>query len=221
MKSIDTIRLRKTVGWLGMLLPIIVLALCLIFQCVPGHVFPDSISATYYFAPTITPFMGILIAASILLMCYRGYEKIDDVINTLTGIAGLCICLFPCSNPEMYAMGLIPDYVGTFQLPVVISGWIHNISAALFFMLLAYNVLFLFTKSGGEMTENKKKRNLIYKICGIGMMAALLAIVVVAIFNIWAGTWVVEAIALFFFGIAFLTKADVYPWLFCDTPNAD
>jgi hypothetical protein len=114
MKSIDTIRLRKACGWLGMLLPIIVLALCLIFQCVPGHTFPDSISVTYYFAPTITPFMGILIAASILLMCYKGYERADDVINTLTGIAGLCICLFPCSNSEMYEIGLIPDYVGTF-----------------------------------------------------------------------------------------------------------
>ena len=110
MKSIDTIRLRKTVGWLGMLLPIIVLVLCLIFQCVPGHVFPDSISQTYYFAPTITPFMGILIAASILLMCYKGYERIDDVINTLTGIAGLCICLFPCFNPYYPKAAL----VGTF-----------------------------------------------------------------------------------------------------------
>ena len=75
MKSIDTIRLRKTVGWLGMLLPINVLVLCLIFQCVPGHIFPDSISQTYYYSPTITPFMIILGAASILLMCYRGYEK--------------------------------------------------------------------------------------------------------------------------------------------------
>jgi hypothetical protein len=111
MKSIDTIRLRKTVGWLGMLLAIIVLVLCLIFQCVPGHIFPDSISQTYYFEPTITPFMGILIAASILLMCYRGYEKIDDIINTLTGIAGLCICLFPCTvSSALDADGL----VGTF-----------------------------------------------------------------------------------------------------------
>ena len=111
MKSIDTIRLRKTVGWLGMLLPIIVLVLCLIFQCVPGnHIFPDSISQTYYFAPTITPFMGILIAASILLICYKGYERIDDVINTLTGIAGLGICLFPCFNPYYPSNAL----VGTF-----------------------------------------------------------------------------------------------------------
>lgn len=209
MKSIDTIRLRKTIGWLGMLLPIIVLVLCIIFQCVPGHILPDSISQTYYYEPTITPFMIILGASSILLMCYRGYEKIDDVINTLSGIAGLCICLFPCGNNREV-------HVGTFQLHENISAWIHNISAVLFFGLLAYSVLFLFTKSSGEMTKNKKKRNIIYRVCGIGMVVALLSIVLVNVFGIWGGTWAVEAVALFFFGIAFLTKADVYPWLFCD-----
>ena len=210
MKSIDTVRLRKWVGWLGMLLPIIVLALCLIFQCVPGdHYFPDSISATYYYAPTITPFMIILGAAGILLMCYRGYTLCDDIINTITGVAAECICLFPCWSSRY-------DLVGTFQIPVEVSMWIHNISAVVFFGLLAYNVLFLFTKSSGEMTPNKKKRNIIFRVCGIGMAASLLAIVFVSIFNIWAGTWAVETAALFFFGIAFLTKADVYPWLFCD-----
>lgn len=217
MKSIDTVRLRKACGWLGMLLPIIVLVLCLVFQCVPGHMFPDSISQTYYFAPTITPFMIILGAASILLMCYRGYERIDDIINTLTGIAGLCICLFPCSNSYLK----LEAYVGTFQIPMEISGWIHNISAVLFFGLLAYNVIFLFTKSSGEMTKNKKKRNIVYYVCGIGMAIALVGIIFVNLFKVYAGTWAVEAIALFFFGIAFLTKADVYPWLFCDSKNED
>ena len=71
------------------------------------------------------------------------------------------------------------------------------------------------------MTKNKKIRNIIYYICGVGMVIALLAIVVVAIFEVYAGTWLVEAVALFFFGIAFLTKADVYPWLFCDSENED
>jgi hypothetical protein len=165
--------------------------------------------------------MGILVSASILLMCYKGYDKTDDVINTLTGIAGLCICLFPCSNPDMVAMGIIPNYVGTFQLPVVLSGWLHNISAILFFALLSYNVIFLFTKSSGEITGNKKKRNLIYKICGIGMICAMSILVLVLVFDIWAGTWAVEAVALAFFGIAFLTKADVYPWLFCDSKDED
>ena len=102
-----------------------------------------------------------------------------------------------------------------------VSGLIHNLSAAVFFALLAYNVIFLFTKSSGEMTKNKYIRNIIYRVCGIGMAVALLAIIFVSIFEIYAGTWVVEAIALFFFGIAFLTKADVYPWLFCDSKNED
>ena len=220
MKSIDTVRLRKCLGWLGMLLPIIVLVLCLIYQCAPnGHIFPDSISATYYFAPTITPFMIILGAAGIVLVCYHGYTWVDDLINTLTGIFAWCICLFPCSNPEMYELGMIPNYVGTFQIPVEISGWIHNISAALFFLLLAYNCIFLFTKSSGEMTRNKRIRNIIYYVCGGGMATSLVAILIFGQF--YAGTWWVEAIALAFFGIAYLTKADVYPWLFCDSANRD
>ena len=53
------------------------------------------------------------------------------------------------------------------------------------------------------------------------MILALLAIVLVTVFGIWGGTWMVEAVALFFFGIAFLTKADVYPWLFCDSADVD
>ena len=28
--------------------------------------------------------------------------------------------------------------------------------------------------------------------------------------------WLTETFALFFFGISFLTKAEIYPWLFCD-----
>lgn len=214
MKSIDTIRLRKFVGWLGFSLAFIVLALCLIFDCVPGaHVLPQSISATYYYAPTITPFMIILGSASILLMCYKGYTWVDDLINTITGIAGLCICLFPCFNGKM------DTFVGTFQVPARISGWIHNGSAILFFGLLAINCIFLFTKSSGEMTRNKKIRNIIYRVCGIGMLVALPCVVIFN--NIHAMTWAMEAIALVFFGIAFLTKADVYPWLFCDSANED
>jgi hypothetical protein len=50
----------------------------------------------------------------------------------------------------------------------------------------------------------------------------LVALPCVVIFNnVHAMTWAMEAIALVFFGIAFLTKADVYPWLFCDSKNED
>jgi hypothetical protein len=212
MITIDTIRLRKAIGWLGFSLAWIVLVLCAVFQCVPGgHLFPDSISATYYYAPTITPFMIILGASGILLICYRGYTWLDDLVNTATGIFALGICLFPCFNGGV-------GRVGTFQIPVEISGWIHNASAAMFFILLAYNVLFLFTKSSGAMTKQKKIRNIIYYVCGSGMLTAMVCLF---IFKGHAVTWWVEAIALMFFGIAYLTKADVYPWLFCDSANED
>ena len=48
-------RLRCFVGWLAILLPWIVVILSLAF----GYNFPASISATYYRAECITPFMII------------------------------------------------------------------------------------------------------------------------------------------------------------------
>ena len=68
------------------------------------------------------------------------------------------------------------------------------------------------------MTANKKKRNIIYRVCGIGMVVSMICLMAL---TSWAHIWWAEAFALMFFGIAFLTKADVYPWLFCDSKNED
>ena len=122
------------------------------------------------------------------------------------------MCLFPTSTLPYDAK------VGTFLIPQYISSVIHDITAIIFFALLAYNSLFLFTKGNGTPTKNKKKRNIIYIVCGVGMLASF-AILLLPKFFIQM--WLVEAIALFFFGLSFLTKADVYPWLFCDTPYTD
>jgi hypothetical protein len=63
--------------------------------------------------------MVILGAASILLLFYDGYDKSDDIINTIGGIFGLCICLFPC-NPDSpdTVVQIEKLFVGTFQLPI-------------------------------------------------------------------------------------------------------
>ena len=68
------------------------------------------------------------------------------------------------------------------------------------------------------MTRKKKIRNIIYRVCGVGMLASF---IIMAFPYFPCQTWITEALALFFFGISFLTKADIYPWLFCDTPYAD
>lgn len=195
---INTVRLRLMLGWLGMLLPWIVVILI-------GQ-FPQSISATWY-TNACTVFMIILGSSSILLMSYKGYELIDDIILTLSGIAGLGICLFPC-----YVSGQ-GNNVGTFLLDIYLSNTLHCMFAVIFFGLLSYNSIFLFTKTSGEMTNNKKIRNIIYRICGVGMIGSF---VLFLLPDFYIKTWLIECIALFFFGVSFLTKANTYKWLFCD-----
>ena len=216
---INTTRLRRTVGWLGGSLSVIVLLLSIIY----GYGLPDSISSTYYLPTCITPFMIILGASGILLYSYQGYDKQDDIVCTIAAMFAFGICLFPCATeglickwPELAEL----THVGTFQIVPKISGWLHNICAFGFFGLLAYNSLFLFTKSSGTMTENKKKRNIIFRICGIGMIVSFLAIVPVSIFKWWGGVLIIEMIALAFFAISWLTKADCYSWLFADNKKS-
>lgn len=195
---INTVRLRAIIGWLGVLLPWIVVVLI-------GY-FPESISATWY-TNAGTTFDIVLGSAAFLLISYKGYELLDDIILTISGIAGLGICLFPCIVPTHTGA------VGTFLIDIDISNIIHTIFAFVFFALLAYNSMFLFTKSSGEMTKKKKIRNIIYRVCGVGMIASYL-IMLLPYFHIQI--WLMETIALFFFGVSFLTKANIYPWLFSE-----
>lgn len=212
---INTVRLRSLLGWLGMLLPWIVFCLAYsdpYYTEYMNHTIPvPSISATYFISTCITPFMIILGSASFLLISYKGYTIQDDIICSLAGIAGLGVCLFPCGATAK-------AFVGTFAIATPTSGLLHNISAAIFFVLLSYNSLFLFTKSSGEKTKNKKRRNVIFIICGIGMAVSLAWMPISPILGIgfYGDTWLVEMIGLTFFGISWLTKSNIYPWLFAD-----
>lgn len=202
---INTKQLRCWIGFLGMMLPWIVLILSIVF----GYGFPQSISATYFIEPCVAPFMIILGSASILLCCYKGYDKVDDVLNTVGGILGLCICLFPCSATELPQIGML-------HLPAAISNIIHCISAVGFFGILAYNSWFQFTKCEGLPTQNKIARNTIYRMCSIGMIVTFVMLPIMSIFAIPCGVWIVEALALFWFGLAWITKAERFKWLYAD-----
>lgn len=229
---VNTKRLRCMIGFLGMGLALIVLVLsamcyfgafqdCALHNYMRqnvGHFWPDSISCTWYCPQCVTPFMIILGAASILLMFYDGYDKTDDIINTIGSIFGLGICLFPCK----YFSEIAPAYVGTFSIPPTISGRMHNLCALGFFLILALNSLFQFTKSSGIMTQNKRKRNIIYKACGIVMLASLAVVPVISIIEAvtqircWGVVWFVQMIALFAFGISWITKANAFKCFFAD-----
>lgn len=198
---IDVKRLRTLLGCLGMFLPWIVVLLI--------KYFPQSISATWY-TNASTVFMIILGSACLLLISYSGYDKQDDIVSTLAGIFGLGICIFPCRVDEVIGK------VGTFNIDCNISNILHSLCAVVFFLLLSYNSFFLFTKTDGNMTREKKVRNIIYKVCGIGMM---LSFALLLLPEFYIQVWLVETIALFFFGVSWLTKSQSFSMLFKDKEN--
>lgn len=199
-------RIRNYAGFLGMILP----WLSLIGAVLVNHFTPLgekfwadlSISATYYVTPAL---VGVLTAASIVLMCYDGYDIQDSLVTTISGVFGITIVLFPCD------CSIAPEITGFLQLTVDVSSTVHCTAAVIFFLLLAYNALFLFTKHGEKMTAKKKIRNIVYKVCGIGMVVSMTLMPLPIHFP--AKTWWVEMLALTFFGISWLVKGGAVRFL--------
>lgn len=201
-------RIRKACGILGMLLPVLVLLSAIGYGArmyLPENFWSNlSISATYYITPIMTM---VLAAASVVLIAYDGYSKIDNIITVAAGIFGLLIVLFPCNS------AFAGDYVGGFfMVTPEISGVIHNISASIFFILLAFNSMFLFTRYGAAnkdtkepvMTEKKKQRNKVYRICAICMLVPMLIMIIPVHF--FAKTFMLETVMLWAFGFSWLVK---------------
>lgn len=200
--TVDTKRLRIMIGVLGMLLPWLVALITLSW--------PASISITYYSLFAVGTFMVVLGSAGVLLVNYKGYSLIDDISSTLAGVFGIFICLFPCAADKE-----VDVRVGIFHLMSKSSNIIHTISAVLFFGILAFMSFFLFTKTSGEMTKQKKIKNIIYRVCGIGMLGSftLLLLKLFRGFNCYNLIWIVETISLFFFGLSWIVKSDAFPFL--------
>jgi hypothetical protein len=195
-------RIRAFIGILGMILPWLAL-LGAVFVArttrVPDNFWEDlSISATYYITP---PLVGVLTAAAIILMCYKGYDWRDHAITALSGVFGAMIVIFPCK------CAISGELVGFFQLPVNVSHIIHCVSAVLFFILLAINSMFLFTL-GESNTKNKKIKNIIFRVCAVGMLCGLVFIPLPIEFP--AKIFISETIALTFFAVSWLVKAEIF-----------
>jgi hypothetical protein len=97
--------------------------------------------------------------------------------------------------------------VGFFQLPANVSHIIHCVSAVLFFISLSINSMFLFTL-GESNTKNKKIKNIIFRICAVGMLCGLVFIPLPIEFP--AKIFICETIALTFFAISWLVKAEIF-----------
>ena len=166
-----------------------------------------SISATFY-ANSNMFMIGLLFSVSVFFFSYICYDWRDRVVTLIEAVCSIGIVIFPCASED------IPARVGLFQLPFEVSNIFHCIFAALLFLAFGFQITFLFTISGDNPSDNKIKRNRIYRVCGIVIFVFCIVQFVSAIVNILPysvpTTWINEFIMLTAFGIAYLVKSQSF-----------
>ncbi len=147
--------LRLTMGLLGFLLPLSLLAI--------AQELRPSMS-DYYASDARDVFVGILFAIAGFLGAYRGYQRVDDLAGKLAGVCAVVVAVCPSTSTN------------------VTHRYVHVSAAGLLFLTFAFFCVFLFTKRDPKVpatvpvTGKKRWRNLVYRVCGGVIVAGLLAI---------------------------------------------
>jgi hypothetical protein len=157
---------------------------------------------------------GILCAVGLFLYSYKGYDNWDRISTNLAGICTLGVAFFPM-NVEKNCV--LCNYCNILTREVQPwRGIVHFGSAGLLFFSLACISLFLFTKTDGRIrpTKKKKQRNIIYRVCGILILIAMVLTVGLQfdsfkrIISIDHSTFWMESIMLWAFGFSWLVKGE-------------
>ena len=179
--------LRRNIGVLGILLPVI-LAIGNGFDIKP------SISHFYY-TPMGIVFTGILWVFGLLLFSYRGHDRIDNLWTNISGVLILIVSVIPtsCLPGECNAVNAHTHAV---------LNLVHLTCAASFFMLMGAMSFFRFSIS--------KKNRKLYRICGAMVWVSIGSLAIDVFFDLKIteiDVFLGESIALFFFGSAWLVKS--------------
>jgi hypothetical protein len=209
--------LRRLVGILGILLPLLVY---LFLQLTSNFDLILPSISHYYFTRAASIFEIIVSLLAIFLLIYKGEKLVDYILSSVAGISALLMLIFPTSNLRGFNGTSKYDSIAvTFFHTSLFRPKFHYACAALFLLSLALMALFLFTKSSDSpsfRTRNKKIRNKIYRICGVAMLAALcvafLGFVNVIQPNFYDAnnlTFWMEVVAVEAFGIAWMVKGEL------------
>lgn len=216
--------LRRSVGWLGILFPFIMVAGSLLF----GETGMRLSISQYYHSPMGDLFVGILCAQGVFLFAYRGYQYdpnkpghtffirlSDNAAGNIAALGAVGTALFPTVECDVSGCGY------------TLSAYLHWFFSALFFLTLSYICLFLFVQTGDvEPTIQKKKRNRIYRSCGYIMLAAMAGAIIkgllpgdleAAVDTLNPIFWL-ETVAILAFGFSWFVKSEA---IFADMVYGD
>ena len=140
----------------------------------------------------------MLVTFGIFLLSYNGYDKKDQILTTVAGLAMLLVAVFPMWGGSSYLFAFISSNA---------TGYLHFIFAGITFTSLGVMSYFQFTKTNGDMVPAKIKRNKVYRVCGIVIFAAIAGMIATAFlpFNL---TFILESIVLWAFGVSWLVKGE-------------
>lgn len=191
---------RQLIGYIGLVLPLVLILMVVTRDGLVRWKSLDSISA-YYYTGAVAAFVGMLVALSLFLFTYRGYRNkwywADRAAGIIAAIAALGVAIFPTGAPE--------DVIAlSWWRPI--TGYLHYGCAIVLFLMFAVFALWLFriTADKERVPPDKKKRNMVYLVCGIVIVASI----------VWAGVagllggsiFLPESIALIAFAVSWLVK---------------
>ncbi|QLG10664.1 hypothetical protein HLB42_07690 [Deinococcus sp. D7000] len=213
--------LRATIGFVGVLMPIVVWFIGWLYSLDPRIY--DTVSAHYY-SQARDIFVGSMALIGMLIYFYQSPDKADIFVAKITGVAGILIGIMPMAHkPEMAA-----DYQYT------LFENLHLYPVTIFFLGGIYLVLFSFRKTvivrlsknmtlsemAPDMKGKGKKllRNQIYLGCGIimslGGLVLALANYLEPSFMWWAGwRYYPETAMIVAFAIAWLVKGQTFKFI--------
>src|SRR5690348_16696268 len=118
---------RRLIGWIGLVLPALLVVTAIDRDGLARWRSLESISA-YYYTGAVAAFVGMLVALALFLFTYRGfdndYRKADRAVAIVAGLAALAVAFFPTAAPAG-----VPPLAWWSRS----TGVIHHISALVLF----------------------------------------------------------------------------------------
>jgi nitrate reductase gamma subunit len=215
---ISYLLLRQLIGILGILLPFILIAGNYLFSnC---NYLQPSISHYYYSIMHIV-FVGTLCVLGGFLITYRGKSRFENRVSNCAGACAFGVAIFPtafngfinpadcnCQFIQLKTAEPIPGYIG----------YMHYGFAALLFICFTIFCFRIFQDPDvyNPNDVKKKLRNKIYRVCGYIIVASIIAIAAIAVYDRITGkdnfpysTFIFETTSLLPFGFSWLLKGSL------------
>lgn len=190
--EIDEYTIKFLVGAIALSLPVIELILT------RGSI--TSISESFWIPdPEIWPrnfFVGFLFAIAAFLLAYNGKSEGEMWLGKAACVSAFGVAMFPCACGRSAAE--------------IIRGAHFWFAAILFVVLGCFCVIFLHRAQAKGHREALRRAG-IYRLCGLGMVVALVLFVVRAFTDREALVFWAETLGLVSFGLSWLTASKVLP----------